>query len=232
MSLTVFNGSPRGKSSNSQVICDWFCQAYGPDTERHYLHLAKHIPDNVQRFLEAQSILMVFPLYVDGMPGQVKAFIEALVPYKSSIANKRITFIIHSGFSEGIQSRALEAYLKRFSAIFSLNNQGIIIIPGSEGIRLMPPAMTKKKQEAITALGHAFLNQQSYTGAMLKAVNPHETMTTTAKVFFKLGSKLGLTNLYWNSNLKKNKAYDRRFDAPYADQPVPITCPGHVQNYE
>jgi hypothetical protein len=28
-------------------------------------------------------------------------------------------------------------------------------------------------------------------------------------------AKTGLTNFYWNSNLKKNGAFEKRFDKPY-----------------
>lgn len=32
---------------------------------------------------------------------------------------------------------------------------------------------------------------------------------------FKLLIKLGLTNFYWNNNLKKNGAFEKRFDRPF-----------------
>ena len=36
-------------------------------------------------------------------------------------------------------------------------------------------------------------------------------------MLYELLQKIGLTNLYWNINLKKNNAFERRFDTPYLD---------------
>ena len=43
-------------------------------------------------------------------------------------------------------------------------------------------------------------------------------------------SMLGLTNTYWNSQLKKNKALDNCFDAPYKDNPTTITTEAYISN--
>ena len=230
MSLTIFNGSPRGKSSNSSVICGWFEEGYGDTADTRYLNLVKNIPANLEAFLAADDILMVFPLYVDGMPGQVKAFFEGMIPYKYLVANKRITYIIHSGFSEGIQNRSLEKYLNRFSEIFRLNNNGVIIIPGSEGFRMMPPKMTKKKHQAVTGIGADFKSGVSYDEASIKTLNPRETSGLMSRIMFEVMARLGLTNMYWNSNLKKNGVYDQRFAAPYAEGPIKGSCPGYYSN--
>ena len=99
MSLTIFNGSPRGKNSNSSVITNWFLQGYKNNSEVCYLNKVNELPTQTEAFVDADEVLMVFPLYVDGMPGQVKAFFEALLPHKSALEGKKITYIIHSGFS-------------------------------------------------------------------------------------------------------------------------------------
>lgn len=231
MSLTIFNGSPRGKNSNSQILSQWFCDGYGGNPKTYYLNQPKNIAANVQLFCQSDCILMVFPLYVDGMPGQIKGFLEALAPHKDLISGKKITFIIHSGFTEGIQNRALERYLNRLVEIFSFDCRGIILVPGSEGFRLMPPAMTKKKHEAIASLAQSFKSSQTYPKALLKIVNPNETLSKISQNIFRVMAKFGLTNMYWNSNLKKNNAYDKRFDAPYAKGPVEATSKSYVKNY-
>ncbi len=111
-----------------------------------YLNKTGHLDSAFTDFEKADQILCVFPLYVDGMPGQVKKFFEILEPLKGQCQSKSIIFIIHSGFQETIQSRALERYLKRFAQIMDLDLKAIVIIPASEGFRLMPDQMTKKKK--------------------------------------------------------------------------------------
>lgn len=231
MSLTVFNGSPRGKASNSSAITGWFTEGYGSVDSSHYITHTNKRQDHLDAFLRADDIFFVFPLYVDGMPGQVKAFIEALIPHKEAVKGKSITFCIHSGFGEGIQNRALERYLNRFAEIFQLDNQGVIIAPGSEGFRLMPPQMTKKKHAAMAALGKAYKEKRPYERSLIEVLNPNETFGKGQLRLQKLMARLGLSNMYWNQNLKKHNAFDKRFDAPYKDGPIKVTSPGYTRNY-
>lgn len=230
MSLTIFNGSPRGPKSNSKVISDWFLKGYGQEAETIYLFQTAKMDEHAKAFARSDEILMVFPLYVDGMPGQVKGMIEGLKPYKAQLKDKPITFIIHSGFQEGVQSRGLESFLNRFAEIFGMKNQGVAILPGSEGFRLMPPAMTKKKSQAVEAMGKAFRNGTPYTKEMLHTMNPKETLGKGSKVLSHLFSKLGLSNLYWKQTLKKNGAYEKRFDAPYVKGPIEYSGNGYYTN--
>jgi len=234
MSCLILNGSPRGKSSNSAVITQWFVdgvdrasgltgitnektlnQSPHATVEVLYLNKVNHHEAYAKKALESTHLVMVFPLYVDGMPAQVKQFIEVLAPLKSSLYQKKITFIIHSGFSEGIQNRTLESYLNRFAQKMGLTNAGVIVIPGSEGFRLMPPKMTRKKHDAVMRLGQAFKAGTPYSSEDLNQLRGKETTSKFGALLFKILSKTGLTNLYWNSLLKQNNAFSKRFDQPY-----------------
>jgi hypothetical protein len=42
-----------------------------------------------------------------------------------------------------------------------------------------------------------------------------DRMSTFGRGIFRILMATGLTNMYWNSQLKKNGAYERRFDQPY-----------------
>ncbi len=224
MSLIVYNGSPRGKRSNSTVIINWFLEGCdGKDIPIYYLNKTKQHQDYAKEMVGYNDVLIVFPLYVDGMPGQVKNFFEVLSKYKSELKDKHVTYIIHSGFSEAIQNRALERYLYRFSSIMEFNNHGVIIIPGSEGFRLMPPNMTRKKRLATVELSVEFISGVPYSEDALQLLRGKETLSPFGKIVFRILSKTGLTNFYWNKSLKSNMAYDKRFDAPYADKPTEIT---------
>ena len=216
MSLIIFNGSPRGKNSNSSVITNWFLEGYNEkEVPIYFLNKVKQHEEQAEEILKYDDILLVFPLYVDGMPGQVKHFIESLSKYTNELNSKRVTYIIHSGFSEAVHCRVLERYLANLSIKLSLKNHGVIIIPGSEGFRLMSPGMLKKKRSAVSRLAEEFKKEVIYNENDLKYLRGRESMTKKDAAFFKIISKLGLTNIYWNMSLKKNKAYKNRFDAPY-----------------
>ena len=231
MSLIVYNGSPRGEKSNSSVITSWFLEGYGSDdTEIRFLKKFKEHHSYSQEIVNYDQVLMVFPLYVDGMPGQVKHFYEVLSSLKDKIKDKQITFIIHSGFSDGIQSRVLEQHCIRFSKILNLNNHGVIIIPGSEGFRLMPPVMTKKKRIAVSKLGASFKANEQYSDEYIEFLYGKEKSSKSSSFILKIMSKLGLTNSYWNSQLKKNNAKDNCYDTPYENNPSPITTKAYISN--
>lgn len=224
MSLIVYNGSPRGKKSNSSIITNWFMEGYGNnDIEIRYLSKISEHKNYVFEASNYDQILMVFPLYVDGMPGQVKSFFESLYEIKEKLKNREITFVIHSGFSDGIQNRILEQYLNRFTSIMNMNNKGIIIAPGSEGFRHMPASMTKKKRLAMSRLGYSYKNKEDYNEKDLKFLFGKETSSKLGLFVYKILSFLGVTNIWWNSQLKKNNAFKNRFDAPYKDNLVKIT---------
>jgi len=231
MSLIVYNGSPRGESSNSSIITSWFLEGYGNDnTEIRFLKKFKQHTTYAEEMSKFDQVLMVFPLYVDGMPGQVKHFYETLSSFKDKLKDKPVTFIIHSGFSDGIQSRALEQYLNRFSNIMNFNNHGVIIIPGSEGFRQMPPSWLKKKRLAVASLGSSYKALESYNETDLKFLFGKEKSSKFASFIYRIMYILGLTNMWWNSQLKKNDAFKKRFDAPYNNNPTPITTKAYISN--
>lgn len=213
MPLVIYNGSPRGKASNSSIISKWFLDGYKDHAQTHYIGHIKNQDKGLIAYQEASEILFIFPLYVDGMPGQVKTFFEELAALGPS--PKKVTYIIHSGFSEGIQNRALEKYLIAFTKRMGYDHGGVIILPGSEGFRLMPDKMTRKKKDLVMSLAAAFSNNQVYDQGLLKALAKREKMKTLDLLLYRFMQVVGLANLYWNSQLKKHGAFDKRYDKPY-----------------
>lgn len=214
MSLMVFNGSPRGVNSNSNVITSWFVKGF-EECETVYLNKVKQHETYINDSIKFEKLLFVFPLYVDGMPGQVKYFFEQMNTQKEIFKTKEVTFIIHSGFSEAIHSKNLEKYLHRFAGLMSMENYGVIIIPGSEGFRLMHPKMTAKKAEKLARIGEMYRSNKPFPDAVKESLEGPLVQSKPQRILFKILSLVGLTNFYWNSQLKKNNAYEKRFDAPY-----------------
>ncbi len=112
MKLTVFNGPPRGRGSNTKVLLEHFVRGYestsGNSTELFYLSRVNDMDRFVQPFSEAEYVLLAHPLYTDCMPGLVKLFIEALEPPCGREGNPSIGFIVQSGFGEAAHSRYVE----------------------------------------------------------------------------------------------------------------------------
>ncbi|MBS0011510.1 MAG: NAD(P)H-dependent oxidoreductase [Bacteroidales bacterium] len=219
MKLVVINGSPRNKKSNSGLLMDEFLKGfYTIEKEAAdicYLAGEKQRIEAVKAFRENNYILMIFPLYTDAMPGIVKEFFEKIYS-EPSRAGKRIGYIVQSGFPEAKHSTFLERYLERFT-IKRLKAEylGTVIKGGVEGIQIMPPRMNAKLFASFRKLGEHFAGTGTFSRSIMEKLRKPYTLSAGRLLFFRLMSITGITNYYWNSNLRKNKAFDRRFDKPY-----------------
>lgn len=79
----------------------------------------------------------------------------------------------------------------------------------------MPPSMTKKLYLNFEKLGENFAKTGKFDLAIQHKLKQPYRMSKLRIFTFKLMSLTGLTNFYWNSNLKKNNAFEQRFDKPY-----------------
>ena len=142
MKLTVINGSGRGKGSNTFILLDAFLKGFssveGCTHEVHTLMQKGQMETFTAAFAEAEHVLMAFPMYTDMVPGIVKAFIETLEPYCDREKNPSIGFIIHCGFPEGVQLRALEHYLNKLSRRLGCRHTGTVLKGNTEGLEIPP----------------------------------------------------------------------------------------------
>ena len=215
MKLTVFNGSPRGKSSNTKILLEHFINGFmttdGNTYEMVYLNRVKDRDNFIKLFQEAEQVLLAFPLYADSMPAMVKTFIESLEPLCGREGNLDIGFMVQSGFPEPIHSRYVERYLEKLAVRLGCGYKGTIIKGGVEGIRASPAWMHKKLFKSFYELGKTFGETGEFNKQiMLKLAQPERLSRFRFWVF-----RLAGHNLYWNPMLKKNKAFEKRFAKPY-----------------
>jgi NAD(P)H-dependent FMN reductase len=222
MKLTVYNGSPRGQKSNTRILLDHFLRGFGetPGNTVQVLYL-NHI-HNQAGFLEAYAgadvVLLAFPLYTDGMPGMVKLFIETLRPLRGKANAPAIAFLVQSGFMEPAHSRYVERYLEKLAARLGCRYLGTMVKGGVEGIQAQPENMTHKLFEAFYSLGKTFGETGQLDDAQVRALAGWEHLPGWLKILFALLAPTGLTNFYWNGQLKQNGAYANRFARPYAEK--------------
>ena len=147
MKLTVFNGSPRGKSSNTKVFMEHFLNGFtkteGNTYEIAYLNDVKDRDTFVRLFREAEQVILASPLYADAMPAVVKNFIESLEPLCQSEGNPDIGFLVQSGFPEPLHSRYLERYYVKLAKRLGCRYEGTIIRGAGESIRGTPELMNR-----------------------------------------------------------------------------------------
>ena len=216
MQLVIFNGSPRGKTSNTRKLLEHFQKGFenagGEISVADYLIQEKHLDEQVQHFREAENILLAFPLYVDSVPGIVKQFIEAVGQFDGS--GKNIWFFVHSGFPEAIHCEGLIRYLELLAKRWKMNNMGTILKPGTEQVRMLPLKRNKKLFFDFEQLGSTLAKSGSLDQSILDRFKQPYVYPPNAMPVIRFMCKLGLIDRYWNIELKKNKVYHRRFDTP------------------
>ena len=218
MKLVIFNGSPRYKKSNSKILIEHFLNGYNKIYSTpipvHYLANRKQKDEQKEIFQQSEIVIIVFPLYTDCMPGIVKEFFESIVELKLT-SSKKIGFVVQSGFPEAIHSIYIERYLEKLTKRMQCEYLGTIIKGGVEGIQIMPPTMTKKLFGRFERLGEHFAKNEEFSPEIKKILRKPFKLSPVRVFLFSLISRTGLTNFYWNSNLKKHNAFSNRFDKPF-----------------
>ena len=233
--LTVFNGSPRGSKGNTPLLLDQFLKGFtslpGKSYEVVHLNHIKQAGSFVEAYARAECVLLGFPLYTDGMPGIVKAFIEQLEPFQTrKVSNQTlrvfetlrvysppppIGFFVQSGFPEAAHSRHVEHYLEKLARRLGSPYLGTIVKGGCEGIRLMPPNMTARLFESFYQIGRVFGETGRFDPTLLHNLAKPERYSPLLAPVFKIFARLPVASFYWDGMLKENGAYERRFAHPY-----------------
>ena len=220
--LTVFNGSPRGSSGNTEHLIRALCEGYrlaGGKVAEPTLYLREETcrADHVRAFSEAERILLAFPLYTDAMPGLVKAFIDELEPLCAREANPPSAFLVHSGFPEGAHSRRVERYLERLADRLKQPYLGTIVKGNSEGVRHRSAEDNEALFARLTTLGADLAKERAMTTDVLRALAAPERFPGWMVPVGHVMVRLKKAHSFWDEQLKKNGAYDRRFARPYAE---------------
>jgi NAD(P)H-dependent FMN reductase len=221
MKLVIFNGSPRNRKSNSKILIEHFLSGYNkiyPEpVPIYYLANRNQKEAHKEIFRISDTVIVIFPLYTDCMPGIVKEFFEDIAQPEPT-NSKKLGFIVHSGFPEAIHSTFIERYLRKLTMRLNCAYLGTIIKGGVEGIQIMPPLMTRKIFGRFEESGEYFARNEAFSPGIQDRMQTLYKMSFRRRFLFNLTSKTGLTNFYWNSNLKRNNAYRNRFDKPFEEK--------------
>jgi len=219
MNLTIFNGSPRGKRSNTAVLLEHFTNGFMTDSNNHfeiaYLNRTKDVNKNVELFEKSEHVILAFPLYMDVMPAVVKTFIEALEPLCRREGDLSIGFIVQGGFPEPIHSRYVEKYLAKLANRLGRKYTGTVIKGGVEAVKFMPAWLSKKRFRPFYQLGVDYGTTAKFNEKIIRKLAPKDKLPKPRLLMFKLMRKTGLPNFYWDNQLKTNNAFEKRFDKPY-----------------
>jgi hypothetical protein len=216
MRLTVLNGSPRGEKSNTAILMGHFAEGF-LETQGNSIDTIFTIkerpgfPDAQKAFLEAERILLAFPLYVDAMPGSVKELIEALAPLKDRRPDLTLMFLVQNGFPETCHNRPVARYLEKLTGRLGCIYGGAILKGGCEGLDVQPPFLVDKVFKLFHEVGRDFGRSGVLNEALLaKLARPeHLTPENIAQVIPMVNGFL------WDSLMEKNGTKEKSFNHPY-----------------
>ena len=218
MQLTVINGSPRGERSNTKMLLDPFIKGFletdGNHVELMYLKQIGRQDEFAGRFIDADAVFLAFPLYGDATPSIVTSYIERLAPHCSRDGNPAIGFLVQSGFPEAIHSIFVMRYLEKLARRLNCQYLGTIIKGGVEGIKLKPRFMVSGLLKKMYRLGQGFGKTGKLNPRILRRMARPMTFNWIRRLFARLVVMPLARSYAWDKELRKNGAYENRFDAP------------------
>ena len=205
--LVIYNGSPRRSASNSTLILKKVIEALGDKVEVRDLKKKNQWEDWTEAFKSEKHVMFFTPLYVHAMPSHVMGFIEKLQASEGSIS-----FFVQSGFPESSQSHYLEAYFQQLALRLKRTYIGTAIKGGVEGLQVRPiQAQGKMIEPMVKTIGN-LVNEGNFNPTNIKQIAKPVRLGKVMEVFL----QFGLVNyFFWDQQLKKNNAYEKRFDRPY-----------------
>jgi NAD(P)H-dependent FMN reductase len=208
--LVMIVGSPRLKRSTSYSIAYYLkngLTAYDWTIEILFAHQAF---DNETKMNELQEktknadiIGIIFPLYVDGIPGPLVHILEQLNTQEKKNTDQKIFTIVNSGFPEPHHSKLAVDMIEQFAREYSSQFIGGYTIGAGGVVGGMPIEQIKNRSKRlVTALD-----------LTIKSLGKNQTLSDEAKqilskpIFSKTLYNM-FANLGWKPRAKKNGVKD------------------------
>ena len=194
MHVLIINGSPRIKKfSNTDMILQKFTEGMceNGDTFDLYEISDKDSWDTIRKtYDESDNILIALPLYVECIPGLLMEFLETLTP---KTGNAKMSFILQSGFAEGVQLRCGEAYLEKLAGYLGCEYGGTLVKGGNFEIRFLDGETKVKATSPYAEMGREFSKNGNFNSDKCKAFTGPEIFPAPVRLlvgfFFKTAVK-------------------------------------------
>ena len=157
MHAVIINGSPRVKKlSNTDKIIEKFAAGLTESGSTYELYSIsdRHEWDKARgAYQNNDNIIIAIPLYVECVPGLLMEFLETLSPKDEGT---KLSFILQSGFAEGIQLRCGEEYLEILTKNLGCTYGGTLVRGNNFMIRFHDEKTREKKTEIYRNTGRIF----------------------------------------------------------------------------
>ena len=187
--LLIVNGSPRAPRSNSRRYAELF-QARGKGEARYEALTAKNHAELAAAAAECTDLLLVFPLYADGLPAPLLRFLEFLEGAGPE-HRPRISVLINCGFLEPHQNDVAVDMVRLFCLENGYPFGACLKIGGGEAILGTPFAFLVRR--SIRALARAVAAGRSAELAVTMPLSPRSFVRASTRYWTQMGAANGCT---------------------------------------
>lgn len=187
--IMILNGSPRAPKSNSKQYAEMFSKACAAETE--YFAVTKTNHQAICHAMDGFSdVLLVFPLYADGIPVTLMRFLDTLAQNAPS-RKPRVSVLINCGFLEPEQNNIAVAMLRLYCKENGYPFGSVLQIGSGEAIlstpfRILVRAKVKKLAAAIVA-------GQSQTWKVTMPISKGMFLKASTRYWVHYGKRNGIT---------------------------------------
>lgn len=187
--IVILNGSPRAPKSNSKCYADIFSKKYNKDIE--YYNITKQNHDKLcSQMNDFSDMLLVFPLYADGIPATLLNFLKSL---ENNLPDKKpvISVIINCGFLEYTQNdlavKMIELFCKKTNCEFG----SVLKIGSGEAILKTPFKIFVTRK--VKKLANSILSKNYKTLHITMPLTPKLFIKASTKYWIEYGNRNGIT---------------------------------------
>ncbi|MBR5426389.1 MAG: hypothetical protein IK106_07680 [Clostridiales bacterium] len=186
MHALIINGSPRVKTySNTDKILGKITEGMkesGSSYEQFEISDRSQWDSIRERFYCVDHILIALPLYVECIPGLLMEFLETIEPIakarpadatsaasrsaadgSETVSRPKLSFLLQSGFAEGIQLRCGEAYLEKLAGMLGCEYGGTLVKGDNFSIRLFEDEQREKIVGKYAEMGRIYGRDGAFT---------------------------------------------------------------------
>lgn len=184
--IMILNGSPRAPKSNSRKYSEAFMK-YSPVPSEYFFITAKNHMEICAAIQDFTQLLLVFPLYADGIPVTLLNFLKTWGEYPAK-HKPRISILINCGFFEPEQNDVAVKMIRLFCKEQGYPFGSVLRIGSGEAIMNSPLKIfvLRKLKRLATSI---------YKGSN---ANLKVTMPIPKKMF------VAASSIYWENYGKRN----------------------------
>lgn len=213
MALTIINGSPKGEKSHTRLTQESFIEGF-MDVNKEvckvaYLVGIQNKMPLFELYRRSEMVIFIFSLDWYAMPVLVRDFLEDIESIDA--VDKKLGFIVHSGFPASMHCQLLELHLHRYTSLLQAKYLGTVFVGSSKALSYTTEQLDKKFIQIFYRLGRRLAKYRVFDKSIVQG--------------FQLLNRLSLLHMNFleqTALLRKNKSADVVKDNVHLSKDVEI----------